>query len=135
MSDEMEQYLEVFLSESAEFIQGVVDGLLALEQDPSGTESVETVFRGAHSLKGMAAAMGYDRTAELTHGMESLMDTVRRGDQPVDAELVDLMLRAVDTVKLLIDEEARGGAPADESEVPKESNRKPIPTRPPTTSG
>jgi two-component system chemotaxis sensor kinase CheA len=113
----MEQYREVFLSESAEFVQGIVDGLLALEQDPSEAEPVETVFRGAHSLKGMAAAMGYDRTTELTHRMESLMDAVRRGDRTVDAELVDLMLKAVDTVRLLIGEEASGGEHADETEI------------------
>ena len=61
---------------------------------------MEVVFRGAHSLKGMSAAMGYERTADLTHKMESLMDTVRKREQAVDRRLVDLMLRAVDTVKI-----------------------------------
>ncbi len=108
MSDDMSAYRDVFLSESAEYIQSITDGLLALEANPNDLEPVETVFRGAHSLKGMAAAMGYGRTAELTHKMESLMDTVRKRVQRVDASLIDLMLQAVDAVRALIDDESNG---------------------------
>ncbi|MGB4593688.1 MAG: chemotaxis protein CheA [Coriobacteriia bacterium] len=109
MSDDMSAYKDVFLSESAEYIQLITDGLLALEDDPNDLEPVESVFRGAHSLKGMAAAMGYERTAEITHKMEGLMDTVRKREQQVDPDLVDLMLRAVDTARDLIADESTGG--------------------------
>jgi chemotaxis protein histidine kinase CheA len=105
MGDDMQAYREVFASESAEYVQSIIDGMLRLESDPSDLEPVETVFRGAHSLKGMAAAMGYERTADLTHKMETLMDTVRRREQSVDEELADLILRAVDVVKALIEDE------------------------------
>lgn len=108
MSDDMSAYKDVFLSESADYLQSITEGLLALESDPNDLEPVETVFRGAHSLKGMAAAMGYERTADLTHKMESLMDTIRKREQAVDAELIDLMLRAVDAVRELIDDESEG---------------------------
>lgn len=111
MSDDMSAYREVFLSESAEYVQAIIDGLLSLENDPGDLEPVEVVFRGAHSLKGMAAAMGYDKTADLTHRMESLMDTVRKGEQVADADLIDVMLRAVDSVRLLIDAESSGKKP------------------------
>lgn len=104
----MSAYKEVFLSESAEYLQAITDGLIALETDPHDLEPVETIFRGAHSLKGMAAAMGYDRTADLTHKMESLMDTVRKREQAIDSDLVDLMLRAVDAVRELIADESEG---------------------------
>jgi len=117
MGDDMSTYKDVFLSESADYIQGIIDGLLALESNPGDLEPVETVFRGAHSLKGMAAAMGYDKTAELTHKMESLMDTVRKGEQQADVSLIDLMLKAVDTVKALVDFEASGGEEVDLSGV------------------
>ena len=117
MSDDMSAYKEVFLSESAEYIQAITDGLLALESDPHDLEPVETVFRGAHSLKGMAAAMGYSRTAELTHKMESLMDTVRQRLQPIDSSLIDLMLRAVDSVRDLIEDESSGGQNVDIGEI------------------
>ncbi len=117
MSDDMSAYKEVFLSESADYLQSITDGLLALEADPNDLEPVETVFRGAHSLKGMAAAMGYERTADLTHKMESLMDTVRKREQAVDAELIDLMLRAVDAVKELIDDESEGRGAYDAASI------------------
>ncbi len=117
MADEMDRYEEVFLSESEEYLQSIVDGLLALETDPHDTEPVETVFRGAHSLKGMAAAMRYDRTSALTHKMESLMDTVRKGEQAADATLIDLMLEALDAVRGLISVEARGEGDLDESRI------------------
>jgi HPt (histidine-containing phosphotransfer) domain-containing protein len=91
----MSAYRDVFLSESAEYLQGMTDGLLGLESDPADLEPVEVIFRGAHSLKGMAAAMGYVRTQELTHKMESLMDTVRSRAQVADRSLIDLMLRHI----------------------------------------
>jgi two-component system, chemotaxis family, sensor kinase CheA len=110
---DMESYREVFLSESAEYLQGVVDALLTLESDPEDLEPVEAVFRAAHSLKGMSGTMGYERTASLTHTMESLMDTVRRREQPVTGDLIDLVLRATDTLRELINDEASGGSAID----------------------
>ncbi|MBN1192458.1 MAG: chemotaxis protein CheA [Coriobacteriia bacterium] len=117
MSDDMSAYRDVFLSESADYLQAMTDGLLTLESDPNDLEPVETVFRGAHSLKGMAAAMGYSQTQELTHKMESLMDTVRSKRQVADHTLIDLMLRAIDTVRDLISEESSGGSSVDISQT------------------
>ncbi|MCL4553840.1 MAG: chemotaxis protein CheA, partial [Actinobacteria bacterium] len=105
---EMDAYKDLFLSESTDYLQSITDGLLALEETPHDLAHVEVVFRGAHSLKGMSAAMGYERTADLTHTMEELMDRVRRRDRKVDAELVDLMLDAVDAVRRSIAEESSG---------------------------
>ena len=115
MSDGMDMgvYREAFLSESTEYLQGIVDALLTLESDPEDLEPVEAVFRAAHSLKGMSATMGYERTAALTHTMESLMDTVRKREQPVTGDLIDLVLRATDTLRELINDEASGGCEID----------------------
>ncbi len=115
MSDELDMgaYREAFLSESAEYLQGIVDALLTLESDPEDLEPVEAVFRAAHSLKGMSATMGYERTASLTHTMESLMDTVRKREQPVTGDLIDVVLRATDTLRELINHEASGGPEVD----------------------
>jgi two-component system chemotaxis sensor kinase CheA len=109
MSDDMSAYRDVFLSESAEYLQAVTDGLLALEQDASASDAIDTVFRGAHSLKGMAGAMGYSATADLTHGIESMMDAVRQRHRHADSALVDLALRAIDAVRELIEVESVGG--------------------------
>lgn len=108
MTDDMSAYREVFLSESAEFLQAMTDGLLELESEPGSTDAVEIIFRGAHSLKGMSAAMGYEATAELTHKMETAMAAVRGGARRVDTALVDLMLRALDVARVLIAEESAG---------------------------
>jgi two-component system chemotaxis sensor kinase CheA len=115
MSDELDMgaYREAFLSESAEYLQGIVDALLTLESDPEDLEPVEAVFRAAHSLKGMSGTMGYERTASLTHTMESLMDTVRKREQPVTGDLIDVVLRATDTLRELINHEASGGPEVD----------------------
>ena len=113
MSDDMSAYKDVFLSESAEYLQAITNGLIALESSPEDLEPVETVFRGAHSLKGMSAAMGYTRTQELTHKMESLMDTVRSRRQVADATLIDLVLRATDVVRDVITDESAGGTSVD----------------------
>lgn len=116
MSD-MDAYRDMFLAESGDYIQQITDGLLSLEKLPDDSEPVEVIFRGAHSLKGMAAAMGYDRTAELTHKMEGLMDRVRKGERAVDSSLIDLMLAAVDLVRDLIDDESNGRSDIDPAEM------------------
>jgi two-component system, chemotaxis family, sensor kinase CheA len=112
---DMDAYKDIFLQESAEYLQAIIDGLLALEERPHDLGPVEVVFRGAHSLKGMSATMGYGVTADLTHKMESLMDTVRKREQPPDHSLIDLMLEAVDAVKGLIEAESNGAEPPDVS--------------------
>lgn len=114
---EMDAYKDIFASESAEFMQGITDGLLALEVNPGDLEPVEIIFRGAHSLKGMSAAMGYERTADLTHRMEGLMDLVRSRTRSVDAPLIDLMLEAVDVLRTLIADEMAGIETVDASLV------------------
>jgi two-component system chemotaxis sensor kinase CheA len=98
-------------------MQSISDGLIALEQNPGDLAPVETVFRGAHSLKGMAAPMGYEKTADLTHKMESLMDLVRRRELAVDERVIDLMLEATDMVHALIDDESSGTRQLDPSPV------------------
>ena len=76
----MDAYRGVFMAESADYIQQSTEGLLALEHVPADLAPVEVIFRGAHSLKGMSAAMGFMRTADLTHAMEGLMaGTKKRG--------------------------------------------------------
>lgn len=112
----MDSYRDLFLSESADYLQAITDGLLTLETSPQNSEPVEVIFRGAHSLKGMSAAMGYEMAAELIHKMEGLMDRVRKRLRPVDAELIDLMLEAVDMVRNLIDVESRGGTDSGNAE-------------------
>ncbi len=114
---DMDAYRAVFLAESGDYLQQITEGLLALEREPNDSRPIEVVFRGAHSLKGMAAAMGYERTADLTHKMEGLMDRVRKDERDVDSALIDLMLQSVDLVRDLIDDESNGRQAVDASPI------------------
>ena len=129
-------YRDMFLAEAAEHLQVIVDGLLALESDAGDTSAVESVFRAAHNLKSMAAAMGCSRTAQHVHRMETLMDSVRRGARPAYRMLIDRMLRSVDETRRLIQLESGGHLSAprtDSASAPPRSRRhprrSPTPTR------
>lgn len=115
-----DDYQDLFLAEAADHLLSIVDGLLALESDAADHDAVESVFRAAHNLKSMAAAMGCDRTAQHVHRMESLMDSVRRGARPADRTLVDRMLRSVDEARRLIEVESGGELPAHLSGGPRD---------------
>ena len=106
---EMDAYRQVFIAESTDYIQQITEGLLALEREPTDPAPVEVIFRGAHSLKGMSAAMGFLRTADLTHAMEGLMAGVRSGQTRADESVVSAMLAAVDFVRDLIGDESVAG--------------------------
>ncbi|HKL75647.1 MAG TPA: Hpt domain-containing protein, partial [Halanaerobiales bacterium] len=79
MSDK-NQYLQMFFDESREYIQMLNEGVLALENNPEDSEIINTIFRAAHSLKGMAATMGFDSLTELTHKVENILDRVRNDE-------------------------------------------------------
>lgn len=117
MNEGMEVYREAFLAESAEFLCQITDALLLLESNPNDTAPVEEVFRGAHSLKGMAAAMGYDKTAEVTHRMESLVDLIRKHERIMDSATTDVLLAAVDFVRELIEDESGEEGALDTTEI------------------
>lgn len=98
----MEEYEDLFLAETQEYLQGITQCLLALEKAPDD-EHLEAMFRAAHSLKGMAGTMGYELISELTHEMETLLDKLRRGEVAPETECINLFLEAVDLIQLLVD--------------------------------
>jgi two-component system chemotaxis sensor kinase CheA len=109
----MSAYREVFLSESQEFLQLMNDALLVLEGNPGDLAPVDEIFRAAHSLKGMAAAMGYQGIADAAHELESLMDTVRRRERAITRELIDLLLASCDSLGEAVRAAAAGEADDD----------------------
>ncbi|NMB35652.1 MAG: chemotaxis protein CheA [Firmicutes bacterium] len=98
----MEEYEDLFLAETQEYLQNITQCLLALEKDLDD-EHLEAMFRAAHSLKGMAGTMGYELITDLTHEMETLLDKLRRGEIALETECVNLFLEAVDLIQLLVD--------------------------------
>ncbi len=95
---DLSQYKDLFISESQEHLQTLNQAILDLEQQPTASEPLERVFRAAHTLKGMAATMGYDELAHLAHATEDLLDLVRKQVVRVTPDLVDLLLRAADAL-------------------------------------
>ena len=74
---DVSQYLEIFLDESNEHLQTLSDQLIILEKEPDNSDTINEIFRAAHSLKGMAGTMGYKRMQNLTHDMENVFSEVR----------------------------------------------------------
>jgi len=99
----MEEYKDIFLAEAREYLQGMTACLLELEKDPSRTEHLAEIFRAAHSLKGMAGAMGYVPIAKTAHDLENMLEGLRSGEVRINTELVSLLFEAQDTIQLLID--------------------------------
>jgi two-component system chemotaxis sensor kinase CheA len=96
---DVSRYAELFLTESREHLTAFNHLLLEWERDPAAREPVGGVFRAAHSLKGMAATMGYTAVADLAHRTENLLDVVRRGTAAVTPAQLDLLFRAADALE------------------------------------
>ncbi len=103
------QYLELFIDESKEHLQSINDRLLDLENNPQDLAIVGEVFRSAHTLKGMAATMGYQDLANLTHKMENVLDGVRNQQIQVDSSILDVVFDSVDDLEAMVMDIADGG--------------------------
>ncbi|MFC7323431.1 ATP-binding protein [Halorubrum rutilum] len=105
----MDSHRAAFVAEAEDGITDLNNALLALEADPEDAEAMDDVFRVAHTLKGNAAAMGYDDVSDFGHALEDLLDAVRQGDREVTPELMDLLFEGVDTVEAMVAEIADDG--------------------------
>ncbi|WP_428312364.1 chemotaxis protein CheA [Hydrocarboniphaga sp.] len=102
MSIDLARFHQAFFEESFERIDSMEQGLLQLEVGIDNAETVNDIFRAAHSIKGGAATFGFAAVAGFTHHVETLLDSVRDGSRGVDAALVTLLLRAADQVRALL---------------------------------
>ncbi len=115
---DMSKYKDLFVSEVGEHLRGMNETIVALEEAPADRERIDTLFRMAHSIKGMAASMGYDGMAGLAHKMEDLMDKVRKGLLPFDPGAADLLLEGADLLgEMLRDVDAGGPGNRDISDI------------------
>lgn len=96
---DVSQYLEIFLDETKEHLQNLNTRILELEADPEAAETINEIFRAAHSLKGMAGTMGYKRMQTLTHDMENVFSEVRNGNIKVQPEMIDVLFRCLDALE------------------------------------
>jgi len=100
---DLSQYAELFLAESREHLSACNQLLLEWERNPSAVEPVGGIFRAVHTVKGMAATMGYGRVADLAHRMENLLDQLRRGGKEPTAEIIQVLFRATDTLEKAVE--------------------------------
>lgn len=96
---DVSQYLEIFLDETKEHLQSLNTQILELEQDPENMDTINEIFRAAHSLKGMAGTMGYKRMQALTHDMENVFSEVRNGTIKVKANMIDILFQCLDALE------------------------------------
>lgn len=107
---DMSQYKDLFVSEVREHLQGMNEAIVALEGAPEEREQTDYLFRMAHSIKGMAASMGYGEMAELAHKMEDLMDRVRKGAIGFVSAVADLLLEGCDLLATMLKDIDAGGS-------------------------
>jgi len=106
---DLSKYLKMFISESREHLQKMDGLLLELEKDPGARVTIDTLFREAHSLKGMSATMGFEELAKISHRMEDFLERFREGRESLRREAVDLLFEGVDLLRKGIEEIAASG--------------------------
>lgn len=96
---DLSQYLEIFIDETKEHLQTLNDQVLIMEQDPNNSDTVNEIFRAAHSLKGMAGTMGFKRMQRLTHDLENVFSEIRNGKISVTPDIVDIVFKCLDALE------------------------------------
>ena len=96
---DVSQYLEIFIDESNEHLHSLSDQLMILEKEPENSDTINEIFRAAHSLKGMAGTMGYKRMQNLTHDMENVFSEVRNGNIKVTSDMCDVLFQCLDALE------------------------------------
>ncbi|KYH30085.1 Chemotaxis protein CheA [Clostridium thermopalmarium DSM 5974] len=102
------QYLSMFLEESIDNLQTLNDSLLELEQEPDNIDKLNEIFRVAHTIKGMAATMGFNEMAELTHKMEDVLSEFREGKLKVTQQVVTVLFKCLDTLEQMVNNISEG---------------------------
>jgi two-component system chemotaxis sensor kinase CheA len=104
------EYLPMFLAECRENLQELNLAVVRLEEAPDDRETVDAIFRIAHSLKGMAATMGFEGMATLTHKMEDVFELLRQRGTGLTGEVVDVLLACLDALSGAVDSIDADGA-------------------------
>ncbi len=99
---DMNQYLDMFIEESKEHLQAINANLLLLESDPDNIQIVNEIFRSAHTLKGMAATMGFEDMASLTHETENVLDLIRNQKLRINSDIMDVIFQSVDLIETMV---------------------------------
>ncbi|HEX2610084.1 MAG TPA: Hpt domain-containing protein, partial [Gemmatimonadales bacterium] len=105
---DLSKYAALFVAESREHLKACNSSLLEWEAQPAATEPVGRLFRAVHTIKGMAATMGYGSVAQLAHRIENLLDGLRQGRVTATPAIFQLLFRGVDTLGRAVEAAANG---------------------------
>jgi two-component system chemotaxis sensor kinase CheA len=100
---ELSEYLPMFLAEAREHLQELNLAVVRIEERPDDRETVDEIFRIAHSMKGMSATMGFAGMAALTHEMEDVFELLRQRTGGLEREAVDVLLECLDALGAAVD--------------------------------
>lgn len=110
---DVSQYLEIFIEETKEHLQSLNEHILILEKEPENEETINEIFRAAHSLKGMSGTMGYKKMQRLTHDMENVFSEIRNGKMKATSELVDILFKGIDVLEAYLENVQTDGTEGD----------------------
>lgn len=102
--DDINRYRDLFFEESDEYLQKLNDCFLQLEKNPEDNNLLDEIFRAAHTLKGMAATMGYNTMAELTHSMENVFEKFRNGSLSINSQVISLIFTSLDKLSEIVED-------------------------------
>ncbi|MAR92428.1 MAG: chemotaxis protein CheA [Pseudomonadales bacterium] len=102
MSIDLSQFHQVFFEESFEGLQVMESCLLELDCSQVDSETINSIFRAAHSIKGSSSTFGFSEVSEFTHVLETLLDQVREGKRQLQPDHVDLLLQSVDCLSNML---------------------------------
>jgi len=101
---DMSKYKGMFIEESREHLKSINKLLLSLEKKQDDQSTINTLFREFHSIKGMAASMGYEPVMGVSHSIEDLLDVVRKQQIITPDEVMSLLFRSTDVLETMINE-------------------------------
>ena len=107
---------ETYVREAAELLVEVEDCILDIEADPNDTDTIDRLFRAMHTIKGSGAMFGFDKIADFTHHVETVLDMVREGKLTISKKLINLILSSRDLISTML-EEFQGGQEVSRKEV------------------
>jgi len=93
-----EDILQDFLIEAGEILELLSEQLVELENDPDNRDLLNAIFRGFHTVKGGAGFLSLHALVDTCHGAENVFDTLRNGGRQVSPELMDVILKSLDTI-------------------------------------
>lgn len=102
MSDEMQEILNDFLTESNEMLEVLDQRFVTLESDPNNTDLLNEIFRAMHSMKGSAGFLGFNHLVDVAHRGENILNKLRQGEMAVSPAIISVILETIDVIKAIM---------------------------------